>query len=327
MTRIGFVGGGGIAHRHLHVLSDFNDVVLAAVADPACAEEAAAAFGMTAYPSHAAMLDAEDLDAVYVCVPPFAHGEPEQALIERGLPFFVEKPLALDLDTAEEVAEAVEEAGLVTAVGYHWRYMRHVEAAKATLDGRPARLALGTWLGDTPPAMWWRKQDGSGGQMLEQTTHLFDLARHLVGEATSVAAVGGRTDRAAFPHLDVHDATAALVTFESGAVGTFASTCLLGWTHRVGLHLFGDRLAVEVGEHEVMIDVGEGRPVTPGEGDPVVFEDRDFVDAVQGKANAIRVPYAEALKTQRLSVAAQQALETGETVEIGTHSVGEGAHA
>ncbi len=326
MTRIGFIGGGGIAHRHLNVLKDFDDVALVAVADPACAGETAAAFGLTGYAEHERMLDAEALDAVYVCVPPFAHGEAERALVARGLPFFVEKPLALDLGTAEEIARAVERAGLVTAVGYHWRYMSHVERAKALLAERPARLALGYWLGDTPPPAWWHRRDGSGGQMIEQTTHLFDLARHLVGEATSVAAVGGRTGRAAFPDLDVHDATAALVTFESGAVGTFASTCLLGWTHRVGLHLFGDRLAVEVGEHEVMIDVGEGRPVTPSEFDPVVVENRDFVDAVQGRANRVRVPYAEALRTHRLTVAAQRALETGKPISMGSQTLGEAAH-
>lgn len=316
MTRIGFIGGGGIAHRHLHVLKDFNDVELVAVADPARADETAQTFGMTPYGSFEQMLDEADLDAAYVCVPPFAHGPMERALAERGVPFFCEKPLALDLETAENVARQVEEAGLVTAVGYHWRYMSHVEEAKHLLDERPPRLALGYWLGDTPPPAWWHRSDGSGGQMVEQTTHLFDLARHLVGEVKSVTAVGGNASRDAFPDLDIHDATAATVTFRSGAVGTFASTCLLNWTHRVGLHLFGEGLAVEVGEHEVMIDVGQGRPVTPAHLDPVVVEDRDFVDAVQGKENRVRVPYAEALKTHRLTLAAQQALESGTTITL-----------
>ena len=316
MTRIGFIGGGGIARRHLHVLRDFDDVELVAVADPACADETAADFGLTSYPEHEAMLGAEGLDAVCICIPPFAHGSAERACLERGLPFFAEKPLALDLGAAEEIGRAVEAAGLVTAVGYHWRYMSHVALARERLEETPARLALGYWLGDTPPPAWWHRQDGSGGQMVEQTTHLFDLARYLVGEARTVCAAGGRSARAAFPDLDVHDATAALVTFESGAVGTFASTCLLGWTHRVGLHLFGPALAVEIGEHDLVVDIGEGRPVTPAEADPVVLEDRDFVDAVQGKPNRIRVPYAEALKTHRLVLAAQRAVETGEVVEI-----------
>jgi hypothetical protein len=64
------------------------------------------------------MLETQQLDAVYVCIPPFAHGEPELDLIRRGIPFFVEKPVSLGLDVAEEIAAAVSKAKLITGVGY-----------------------------------------------------------------------------------------------------------------------------------------------------------------------------------------------------------------
>lgn len=54
---------------------------------------------------------------------PFAHGAPERAAITRGLPFFVEKPVTLDMDVAEADTAEVAERGLATAVGYHWRYL------------------------------------------------------------------------------------------------------------------------------------------------------------------------------------------------------------
>lgn len=99
------------------------------------------------------------------------------------------------------------------------------------------------------------------------------------------------------------------LAFESGAVGTIASTCLLNWSHRVGLHLFSDGMAMEITDREIMIDTGQGRPVTHSQIDPVVREDRDFIDAVQGKENRIRVPYAEALRTHRLVSAATESLQ------------------
>ena len=71
----------------------------------------------------------------------------------------------------------------------------------------------------------------------------------------------------------------------------------------MGLHLFGDGLAVELSEFDLSIDVGQGRPVRQAQGDPFAREDRDFVDAVQGGTNRVRVPYAEALRTHRLAVA------------------------
>ena len=105
VTKIGFIGAGGIAHRHFGVLEQFEDVVIAAVTDVdgGRAEAAAARFGARAYTDFAAMLADCSLDAVYVCVPPFAHGAPERAVIAAGLPFFVEKPVAIDLATALEI--------------------------------------------------------------------------------------------------------------------------------------------------------------------------------------------------------------------------------
>lgn len=317
-TRIGFIGAGGIAHRHFGVLEQFEDVAIVAVADVdlARATEAAARFGARAFDDAARMLEEVKLDALYICVPPFAHGEPERLAIEHRLPFFVEKPVALDSGTAEDVAAAVERLGLVTAVGYHWRYLDTVDEVRGLLARTPARLLSGYWLDSTPPPRWWWRKDMSGGQMLEQTTHLVDLARYLVGDVVRVYGQAGRVDRPDFPDLDVATTSTATLTFASGAIANFASTCLLGWNHRVGLHLFGERLAIELTDHDVMIDVGQGRPVRGNGSDPVWLEDRDFIDAVQGKENRIRCPYGEALDTLRLALAIEQSAAEGRVVDL-----------
>ncbi len=49
--------------------------------------------------------------------------------------------------------------------------------------------------------------------------------------------------------------TTASLTFQSGVIGNISSTCLLGWSHRVGLNIFADRLAIELTDHDIMIDV------------------------------------------------------------------------
>lgn len=317
-TRIGFIGAGGIAQRHFGVLEQFDDVEIVAVADVdmARATEGAARFGARAFDDAAEMLTAVDIDALFICVPPFAHGEPERLAIERRLPFFVEKPVALELGTAEEVAASVERCGLITAVGYHWRYLDTVDEVKALLSATPARLASGYWLDATPQPRWWWKQDASGGQMLEQTTHLIDLASYLLGDAVRVYGQSGRIDRAGFPGLDVATTSTATLTFASGAIANFASTCLLDWSHRVGLHLFGERLAIELTDRDVMIDVGRGRPVRENRSDPVMLEDRDFIDAVQGKTNHIRCSYSAALDTLRLCLAIEQSVRESRAIDM-----------
>ena len=317
-TRIGFIGAGGIAGRHFHDLRQFDDVQITAVADVQRerAESLAGQCGATPFTDYGAMLAAGGLDAVYICVPPFAHGGPELACIEYHLPFFVEKPLATDQATAERIATAVAQRGLTTAVGYHWRYLDTTQEAAELLARNPARLALGYWIDSTPPPGWWPKQAESGGQMVEQTTHIFDLARVLVGDVTRVYAAGSRIEREAYPNADVDDVTTATLHFASGAVGNMASSCLLHWPHRIGLHLFCDGMAIELTEFEIMVDVGRGRPMRGAEGDPFLREDREFINAVQGKAADIRAPYAEALRTHHLTTAATQSIITGQAINL-----------
>ena len=71
--RLGFIGAGGIAERHVGVLSGMDDVVIVGVADPdfARASELAGRIGARAYNSHADLLAMEGLDAVFICIPPF----------------------------------------------------------------------------------------------------------------------------------------------------------------------------------------------------------------------------------------------------------------
>ncbi|GAK69611.1 hypothetical protein RRU01S_07_01360 [Agrobacterium rubi TR3 = NBRC 13261] len=317
-TRIAFIGAGGIAQRHLDILAGFEDVELVGFADPDLgrAEQAAMRFGAKAFQHHRDMLDAVMPDAVYVCIPPFAHGEPECDLIERNIPFFVEKPVSLDIATAAEISAAVEAKGLITAVGYHWRYLDIVDEARSLLADNPAQLLSGYWLDSTPPPEWWWKEDKSGGQMVEQATHLLDLTRFLVGEVTGVYGRAGHKDRPEFPGLDVPTVTTASLTFDNGVVANIASTCLLGWNHRVGLHIFADRLAIELTDRDIMVDVGRGRPTRGADGDPVWREDRDFIDAVRGGENRIRCPYSEALATHRLALAVVSSARSGQPVHL-----------
>ncbi|KRB58270.1 glycosyl transferase family 1 [Rhizobium sp. Root708] len=317
-TRLGFIGVGGIAQRHLNILASFDDIELVAFADPDLdrADAAASRFGAKSYREHREMLDAEELDAAYICIPPFAHGPPEFDLIERRIPFFVEKPLTRDIRLAEDIADKVNRAGLITGVGYHWRYLDTVDEARGLLSDNPAQLLSGYWLDSTPPPQWWWKEEQSGGQMVEQTTHLLDLARFLVGEITEVYGRTGHMDRGDYPGLDVPTVTTANLTFDTGVLANISSTCLLGWSHRVGLHIFADKLAIELNDHEIMVDVGRGRPVRAAEGDPVWREDRDFIDAVRGGPNNIRCPYGDALVTHRLALAVMASAKSGEAVRL-----------
>ena len=318
--RVACVGTGWIAARHLAVLSGLPDVAVVAVADRVRerAEQAAARCRARAYDDGLALLASEELDAVWLCVPPFAHGPLEAAALDRDLPFFVEKPLAVDLATARAIAEGVRERGLLTAVGYHWRHLEIVDRAAALLRETPAQLVAGFWLASRPPWPWWSRRDRSGGQVLEQTTHVFDLARRLVGEVEAVEAVEVAPDSPG----DVAPAATATLRFASGAVGTIASTSILAGRHRVGLHLMAEGRVLEfaersLSEHELRIVTAGGEQVVTSEEDPIEREDREFVAALRAEAEQVRVPYEEALRTHALAWAADRSARERQPVAVG----------
>ncbi|RSM55763.1 oxidoreductase [Actinoplanes sp. ATCC 53533] len=314
-TRVGMIGAGGVARRHARVLTGLPGVQVVGVTDvvPAAARGLADEYGAKVHPDVDALLG-EGLDAAYVCVPPFAHGEAERAVLAAGLPLFVEKPISINWDTASEIAILAAKSEVRTAVGHHWRYLGIVEQARALLRDRPIRLVSGAWLDKVPPVAWWPLRDRSGGPVVEQAAHVLDLARHLAGEITEVTAAGNGTPPPV-EGADVDGATAATLRFASGAVGTLAATCVLGWKERAGLEIYADGLALALTETGLTVRDADGQRTVDGDPESArVAVDRAFIDAVRGDGDDIRVPYAEALRTHAVALAVAEAAATGRAV-------------
>ncbi len=317
-TRVGLVGAGGVAQRHARVLSGLPDVQVVGVTDvvPAAAAALAEQHGGRVFADVGELLEA-GLDAAYVCVPPFAHGDAERAVIAAGVPLFVEKPIALDRDTAREIAELIAKSDLLTAVGHHWRYLPVVERARDLLGDRPVRLVTGAWLDKVPPVAWWPRRDRSGGPVVEQAAHVLDLARHLAGEVTEVWAAGNGTPPPV-DGADVDGATVAALRFAGGAVGTVAATCVLGWKERAGLEIYADGLSLAISETRLVVRDADGTETVESDPDSArVAVDRAFIAAVRGAEPDVRVPYAEALRTHELALAVAESAATGHAVRPG----------
>jgi predicted dehydrogenase len=297
----------------VRTLLAMDGVEVAGVADPALdrAAELAELAGAAAYPSHMELLAAERLDALYVCVPPFAHGPPELAAIEAGLPFFVEKPVAIDQATAAGIAAALAGRPLVTCTGYHWRWLDIFDRAADLLAERPARLVQCAWLDKVPPPPWWPRRDGSGGQVIEQTTHVLDTARALAGEVAEVHAFGARQAAA-----EIHDVSVANLRFASGAVGTVVSSCLLLRLQRAGVQVVADGLSLELSETELVVEAGGRCDAWTAEGSARPRPDRDFVAAVRGGEDRVRVPWPEAYRTHLLACAITRSADEGRALRL-----------
>lgn len=319
-VRVGFVGAGGIAQEHFSRLEKVPEARVVAVCDTDAgrAERAAERFAARAHVNARDMLEAEELDALYVCVPPFAHGDIELRAARRGIHLFVEKPIHLSLEEAEEVARGLAEAGVISSVGYHWRYYQATDQARELLGGAHIAFMLGYWLGGMPGVPWWRVRAKSGGQLLEQATHMVDLARYFAGEVRSVHALShqGVMERTV-ENFDVDDAVTVNLRFTGKTVANLTCSCMARQAPKVGLEMFAEGMALGIGARRLTVKrEGEVRELTFGD-DPYLSEDEVFIEAVAGgDPSAIRSTYADALETLRVTLAAEESIRKGRVVAL-----------
>ncbi len=310
--RLGFVGLGGIMGVHLQHLSGMKEVKPVAFCDLRKNVAAAIAkqYGGTAYGDCAEMYKEERLDAVYIAVPPNAHGAPELLALKRGIHLFIEKPIAVDRDTAMKVADALSSTQCIASVGYQWRYLDIVQRARRVPAGREPSLVLGWWLGGAPGVPWWVRKDESGGQIVEQTTHIFDLARYICGEVKGVyaaASTGLMKDRKDFT---VEDSSTVTLLFENNAVGNISSTCVHDGFSKVGLLCVCKELAFELTGDTLRVTDMQCTHEYRRKVDPYLAENEAFVKSViNGSPVGILATYEDALKTHCLTMAANEAIK------------------
>ena len=318
-VKLGFIGTGGMAGAHMRNLKDnFEDVDFTAMCDISedRAQQRAEEFGGNSYSDYRVMYDKEDLDAVYICTPPFAHGEQERIACEQGIAMFIEKPIHSELEPAIIINDYIEQTGVITSVGYHWRYGGNAQNAKAMLDAQPQILgALGYWMGGMPGTPWWRVRAESGGQHVEQTTHIFDLARFLVGsDGKTVHGVAASGSMEHIENYDIDDISMVNIEFKNGAVANIVSSCAMEGFGRVHLEVFTRGLVVTVGGANEVNKDGETEPLSSDSGQD---RDRVFIDAVKsGDRSEILSDYSDALETLRIMLAASTSFRTGKAVDL-----------
>jgi predicted dehydrogenase len=337
-VRIGFCGTGGIAAEHLKNLQTLENAQLAGLYDaaPGRAEQARemlaaqdSAAGKTPpsiYPGLREMIADAGLDALYVCLPPFVHGETELTALDAGLALYVEKPVALGIDVARQVAQAVRQAGVVSAVGYQLRYLPSVHRARALLAGQPIGMLIGLYLAGLPgPGHWWRIMSQSGGQVVEQATHTVDMMRFLAGEVTSVYARYARHVLRDEPQMDIPDVSALTLEFANGAIGNLSASCLLGWGMTRDLH------GVRVVAHQLLVHVAgagsgtarypDGRVETLADDNvsAMLLADSAFVEAVATHDQSrVLSSYEDGLRSAAVTWAANESARTGQPVTVVT---------
>jgi myo-inositol 2-dehydrogenase / D-chiro-inositol 1-dehydrogenase len=329
--RVGLLGAGWIAERHVAVLDEFPDIRLVAVCDLDTdrARSVAEPRDATAYAGWEEMLDREQLDALWVCTPPLLHREPTVAALARGIHVYLEKPLARDVEDGRAIVAAAEAADAICAVAYQWHALEVLDQLRALVADQAVGLLVGRNFGPTVGRPWFVARSQGGGQIFERASHHIDLQRAIAGPVVQVRAVAGGValagddPRGGVGEDAIEHVGSLLLHFASGALGAIHTA----WTHAgqppsYGLDVIATdaTLAIELGPDRFGLrGRSAGEPVDLSTVDPFAGSVRRFVDAVRdGDPGRVACTPADALETLRVAVACERALASGEAVSVGT---------
>ena len=323
--RVGLIGCGGIANAHTRALSTLEEVELKAFAD--IVEEKAKSFaeryGGNAYVDWHEMLDKEKLDIVYICLPPFAHSDEVMVAAEKGIHIFIEKPIALDMKLADEMVRAVEKHDVKSQVGYCLRFGAGVEKAKSLIESGEAGdvgLAVGWYWCHFLGGKWWRDKSKSGGEVVEQSTHLYDTFRYLCGDVEVVSGYADKKFWVDVPDLTVEDVYSSTFKFKSGAVGAIVATTW-GIPNQWWIRwlMATKNYTMESSNYNHLIFTSTKAPVKAQmiseERNVYLLESKDLIRAILEDGET-RTPIEEGAKTLEFTLAVKKSMETGQPVNL-----------
>jgi predicted dehydrogenase len=258
--RIGMVGYKFMGKAHSHAYRDvpfFFDSDGVPVMQAICGRDeggvkaAAQKLGWASYETDwHKLIERDDIDLIDIGAPNNAHAEIAIAAAQAGKHILCEKPLAMSVEEAKKMLEAVNKAGVIHMICHNYRFVPAVQYAKMLIDeGKLGNIYhiranyLQDWIIDPNFPLVWRlnKEVCGSGALGDLAAHSLDLARFLVGEFKEVngmmetfikerpigemsGGLSASVKGGALGKVDVDDASIFMARFENGAVGVFEAT-------------------------------------------------------------------------------------------------------
>ncbi|MFB7930129.1 Gfo/Idh/MocA family protein [Streptomyces sp. NPDC056039] len=337
--------------HHFPRLPLVPELVTVAEEVPGRAEEAAAQFGFASTTRDWREVAADPrVKAVSITAPNFLHREIGVAMAEAGKHIWIEKPVGLTAEDAGAVADAVAKAGVQGTVGFNYRNAPAVEAARELIASGEigtvthVRIRLFSDYAAHPEgALTWRyeRERGGSGVLGDLASHGIDLARHLLGDITSLTAdtaiflpERARPTGATAGHsrasggevgpVENEDYVSCLLRFASGARGVLeACRVSVGEQNNYGFEVHGTKGAV-FWDFRRMNELGVSRGTTyqdqsvttvyvgPGHGEFAAFQ--------PGAANSMGYDDLKVIEAYRFLRSVAEGTPHGATLTDAVHS-------
>jgi predicted dehydrogenase len=320
--RVGIVGYGVVGAIRHRFVDEHPALRVVAVCDQRFLEPETGQDGVRRYTTYDQLLEAEELDALFVCVPNYLAPEATIAGLERDLHVFCEKPPGRDLADVARVRDVeARHPGRRLMYGFNHRYHDSVREAKRIIDSGELgdvldmRGVYGKSKIISFESDWRTKREyAGGGILLDQGIHMVDMMRFFVrDEFTQISSVVSSDHY----RYDVEDNAYALMRTDAGVVAMLQSSATQ-WRHRFNLEITLSRGAIALtglltnsksyGAEKITVvrrhedDAGEPWEQTTKYPHDSSFRDEvfDFGDAITGERTVDTGSSLEALKTMEL---------------------------
>jgi len=153
-------------------------------------------------------------EVIFIATRHDSHADLARRALENGKSVFVEKPLALNEQTLQEVLDARRDSRGILAVGFNRRFSPLMDTLIHALpEGVPRQMLFRVNAGPLPEGHWLADPISGGGRIIGEGCHFFDLAVYLAGSrARQVTAHGTRQE------------FTSLIQFENGSTATILYT-------------------------------------------------------------------------------------------------------
>lgn len=264
-TGFGLIGTGivgGAWHAHVYHNMPQADLVAVCDLDEARAREIAARYGVPhVYTDYRDLLARDDIAAVSIATPDFAHRDLAVAAARAGKHILVEKPLATTVEDANAILEAVEAAGVKLMVDFHNRVNPpFVLARQSVMDGELgelkyiyARLSNTTFV-PTQMLPW----AGKSSALWFLASHTLDMCQWLLNDKPVRVYALSRSGLLREMGVDTQDFHVALVEFAKGAVVTLENSWILPETEP---NVFNFKMEVLGSQGALYINTSDHRAV------------------------------------------------------------------
>lgn len=336
--RVGIIGTGAISHKHAQAYKNIGFEIVAASSNnfEKC-QAFVAQYGGEAFHSYQEVCTHPNVDFIDVCTFPDFRFQPLKIAAAEGKHVQVQKPIAVDLQTARGMVEFCKQHNVKLNVVSQHRFDDSIQFLKKAIDdGR-----LGKIIQADAYVKWWRSaeyysrsikgswQTEGGGALINQGIHQIDMLLYLCG---AVKEVFGYWQLHALHQIESEDVISAVMQYASGATGVIqASTAMWpGITERIEIHgtkgsavVSGDKLTT----WDVQNDSGDPAPlekeVASGASDPMAislapFERQftDFADAIRENRDTISSG-EEGYKALELVIGIYDSCRKGKKVQLG----------